>query len=206
MDFTKFYRQGWGLHRDTIEKLYNIINNNNIQHVVEFGSGGSTEFFIESRIELNKNYTIDSFDHNQDFSYNGPKFDFLNLMVRDLIVCNDDDYNEMFKNQKISNSLFEKTNDILNTRIKNATYLLNDDDLNKSYDLILIDGPNGNGRNLNFLHLKNKIKSGAHIIIDDYFHYDFVERCLNVFNCEVLEEVKFTYDHPNKGHAILKLK
>jgi hypothetical protein len=78
--------------------------------------------------------------------------------------------------------------------------------MSEKYDLVLIDGPNGNGRNFSYIHLKNKLNSGAYIIIDDYFHYDFVEKCLMFFDCEILEERRFIEDHPNKGHAILKIK
>jgi hypothetical protein len=206
MDFNKFYKEGWGLHRGTIEQVYNLIRNNNITSVLEFGSGASTEFFIEARNELNKAYTIDSFDHNIDFSYNSTKPDYLNLMIRDLVVCSDESYNEMFKTKKFNDSAFVTTEKKLDTGIRNATYKLNKGDLKKSYDLVLIDGPNGNGRNFSYFYMKNRLKSGSIVVIDDYFHYDFVEKLGEFFEYELISEIKFSNDHPNKGHVIVKIK
>jgi hypothetical protein len=206
MDFNKYYKNGWGLHWKTSEYIFNILKDNDINNILEFGSGKSTEFFIDSRNELTKNYSIDSFDHSTQYCYQGQTYYFLNLMIRDLIICDDDSYNTMFKSKKYTKELFLKTDDIFNTGIKNATYDIHSDDLKENYDLVLIDGPNGNGRNFAYFYLTGRIKSGAYVIIDDYFHYDFLEKCSIFFDYEVLETVKFSNDHPNKGHAIIKIK
>lgn len=206
MDFNRFYRDGWGLHRTTTEYIYNIIKDNNIKNVIEFGSGGSTEFLIEARSLLNKDYTIDSFDHSTEFCFQGYKPEFLNLMIRDLVVSNANDYDKMFLSKNFCKECFTKTDDLYNTGLQNSTYAINDGDLKDNYDLVIIDGPNGNGRNFTYFYLMDKLKSGSFVIIDDYFHYDFLEKCSLFFDYEILDESKFTNDHPNKGHAILKIK
>ena len=43
-------------------------------------------------------------------------------------------------------------------------------DKNIKYDIALIDGPHGNGRNISFLHLKNNLNPGAYIIVGDDIH------------------------------------
>jgi hypothetical protein len=206
MDFNKFYRNGWGLHRATTEYIYNIIKHNNIKNVLEFGSGGSTEFLIEARSILCKDYSIDSFDHNTEFCFKGHKPEFLKLMIRDLVVSNRDDYEKMFTSKKFCKECFSKTNDLYNTSLQNSTYDINDGDLKDNYNLVIIDGPNGNGRNFSYFYLMGKLESGSFIVIDDYFHYDFLEKCKLFFDYEILDESKFPNDHPNKGHAILKIK
>ena len=206
MDFNKYYREGWGLHRGTIEQTYNLIRDNDIKSVLEFGSGASTEFFIEARTELNKVYTIDSFDHNVQFSYNKSKPDYLNLMIRDLVICNDESYNKMFETKIFNGEVFVATDRILDTGIKNATYKINKEDLKESYDLVLIDGPNGNGRNFSYFYIQGRLKSGSIVVIDDYFHYDFVEKLGEFFEYELIDEIRFSNDHPNKGHVIVRIK
>lgn len=206
MDFHKFYRGGWGLHKGTIEQIYNQIRINDIRSVLEFGSGASTEFFIEARTELNKQYTIDSFDHNMQFAYNKDKPDYLNLMIRDLIICNNESYTQMFDTKVFNEKVFTTTNNILDTGIKNATYKIKEEDLRNSYDLVLIDGPNGNGRNFSFFYMQNRLNTGAIVIIDDYFHYDFVEKLGQFFTYKIIDETRFTSDHPNKGHIIVEIK
>jgi hypothetical protein len=206
MEFKKYYRDGWGLHIKTTEFMYNIIKDNEIKSILEFGSGGSTEFFIEARKILNKNYTIDSLDHSEQFCYKGPKYDYLNLILTNLITCDDTSYENIFSTKKFDSSKFSITNDIYNTGIKNATYDLNLNKLKDNYDLVLIDGPNGNGRNFSYFYLLNRIKKGTFIIIDDYFHYDFVQKCSDFFDFDIIDQERFIKDHPNKGHSILKIK
>ena len=40
--------------------------------------------------------------------------------------------------------------------------------MKEHYDLIIIDGPNGNGRNIAYLHIKDRVKKNSIIFIDDY--------------------------------------
>jgi hypothetical protein len=201
-DFDSVYRDGWGLHKETSKFIVNL--SDKIKNVVEFGSGGSTHLLLDIKKNLGYNFNIDSFDHNEKFSYQvkGDEENF-KLNIRELVQFNQVDYNEMFSNKKISEQT-NKVDDIFNTRLQNAFYNIKEGDLRNDYDLVILDGPNGNGRNIGYLHLINRLKSGAIIIIDDFDHYDFVEKCQYMFDVEILEQKKF--DHPLKGHCILKIK
>ena len=44
------------------------------------------------------------------------------------------------------------------------------------------------------------------MVIDDYFHYDFVEKLGEFFEYELIDEIRFSNDHPNKGHVIVRIK
>jgi hypothetical protein len=69
---------------------------------------------------------------------------------------------------------------------KNNFYKIEESDLNGVYDIVILDGPNGNGRNFAFLHIKQYLNSGSIIYIDDYNHYDFVEKCLDNIDCDII--------------------
>ena len=202
-DLKLYSNNDWGLCVPTLEHIKNIIKNNQINSVIEFGSGKSTEFLIDIRNELNLNYTIDSFDDSQVYCYNGNSVDYLNLMITDLIVCSDYDYDEMFKTKIFNREKFKVVDGVFDATIRNATYDVNFSKLKENYDLVIIDGPHGNGRNFSNFYIKNRVKSGTYIIVDDFFHYDFVDKIKSFFNVEVVEENIFGYS--NKGHAILKV-
>jgi hypothetical protein len=203
-ELKSYSNNDWGLCVPTLEKIIKIIKNNKIKRIIEFGSGKSTEFLIDVRDELNLDYTIDSFDNSEVYCYNGQKYDYLNLIVTDLIVCSDEDYSEMFKNKILDRNKFEKVYGEFDATIKNATYDVDFSKLKDEYDLVIIDGPNGNGRNFSNFYIENRVKNGTYIIIDDYFHYDFVDKVKHFFDVEVVEE-KIFEGYSNKGHAILKV-
>lgn len=201
----KFYsNNNWGLCVPTLNKIIDIVKNNNIQNILEFGSGKSTEFLIDLRNELGLNYKIDSFDNSETYCYNGEKYDFLNLYVTDLLVCSDEDYTKIFETKTFDKSKFKKIEGEFDATVKNATYDVDISKLSDVYDLIIIDGPNGNGRNFSNFYIKDRVKNGTYVIFDDYFHYDFVEKFSSFFNCEILETSIFD-GYVNKGHAIIKI-
>jgi len=201
MDYKNYYGDGIGLHPETIKDIFEILSKNRINRIIEFGSGNSTQMLIDSRKELNQNYIIDSIDHSQEYAYKG-KESFLNMFIKDIGVTNNDAFVRMFDEKKIPT--LTKTDDKSNYRIENCFYIFDNDFFNnKSYDIVLLDGPHGNGRSMAFIHLIGHLNPEAYIIIDDYFHYDFVEKCQKIFNVTVIKKQKF--EGTNKGHCILKL-
>ena len=95
---------------------------------------------------------------------------------RFLIKCNDSDFDLMFKDKVYNEDNFSRCDDdeyeIYDG--KNFFYDLWENDLPDDIDLVMLDGPNGNGRSISFLHLQNKLKDNSFIFIDDYHHYDFL--------------------------------
>jgi len=69
---------------------------------------------------------------------------------------------------------------------KNNFYDVQENDIVGDYDLMILDGPNGNGRNIAFLHMMGHLKPGSHVFIDDHSHYDFKETFLKLFKAEQL--------------------
>ncbi|MFT4302029.1 MAG: hypothetical protein QM579_09765 [Desulfovibrio sp.] len=68
------------------------------------------------------------------------------------------------------------TNEYCNTRARNVFYSI--DDINiptGKIDLLIVDGPHGNGRSLSFAALAKYFEQGTIILIDDVSHYPFLE-------------------------------
>jgi hypothetical protein len=64
---------------------------------------------------------------------------------------------------------------------KNVFYDIKDEQLPDVIDIMIVDGPHGNGRSIAFLHGINRLKSGSYVVIDDYNHYDFIEKFEKLF-------------------------
>lgn len=189
MNLNKYMNDGWGLSVLGFSHLLEIIKNNNNDtiRVLEFGSGTSTRFLCDVVKENIKKLEITSFDNDVDYCYQKTNDDyFLSLLIRPLIECEINDYNEQMENKRYNpNVMYDKISP-LEASQKNNFYDIEEGDLNGVYDIVILDGPNGNGRNFAFLHIKKYLKPESIIYIDDYNHYDFVERCLDNIDCDII--------------------
>jgi len=202
----KYFLEGMGFHRTQIKDLKKLLNSD-VNNIVEFGSGKSTEFLLTYRKIKNLNYHIYSFDHNPEYSFsqNQQESNFV-LNFRPLIKFSETEFLLMFKNKKLSNKFNlvkkEKINDF---KIENAFYKLDEKDLPSVVDFVILDGPNGNGRSIAFLHLYKKLKNGAVIFIDDVDHYDYLIKLEHLFNFEILKYSNNKKIHPLFSYAIIKI-
>lgn len=94
----------------------------------------------------------------------------------------------MFNKAEIDWDLFRERWRKPKTRQKNCFYDLKSYPLKSSYNLAIVDGPHGNGRNFAYLILKNRMKEGF-ILIDDFNHYDFVETASSLLKLEEITRV-----------------
>ena len=204
MELNKYKNDGWGINLTGFEHLLKLIKENDKDslRVLEFGSGASTEFFCDVVRNNIKSLDITSFDDNENYSYKKSSNDeFLKLNIRPLVECNDLEYNEQFILKEYNPNVMSIKTSELEAIQKNNFYKLDDGDLSGYYDIVLIDGPHGNGRNFAFLHIKNYIKTGTIIFIDDYCHYDFLYKCQEIFDCEIIKQ----HDGNNDYFVILKI-
>ena len=200
------YRSGPGLDVYALQHLYNCLENKGSDetskiNILEFGSGFSTQFLVDYAQYSRKKIHIDSFDNDAKWCFQeADKYPFLNLNVAPLLSCNEDDFNKQMNNKTYDNTCF-------NTHIslpyehpkywrqRNCFYDVKN--LKKNYDLVIVDGPNGNGRSISYLHIKDRVHKGSHILIDDHnskdgdFDYKFVEYLKNII------PVKEIYTHEN---------
>ena len=174
MNIEKYKNDGWGLSKKCFLDIKEILKPHNAPVVVEFGSGISTTFFKDLFNKYCNNGKIYSFDNDGKFASNISQ-------VKRLVECSDKDFNLMFSQGKYNSSKMNYRTTPPDTRQKNCFYDLSNSDIPSNIDLVLVDGPHGNGRSFSFLHVKDKIKKGGYIVIDDFNHYDFVERLLMIF-------------------------
>jgi hypothetical protein len=187
MNLEKYKNDGWGLSMPQLKQLSNIIEqiDKPVVNIIEFGSGKSTEFLSDIGLNLKKNIKITSFDDNEKYAYSGNS-ENVDLKIRNLVECSDSDYNKMFELKSFNPSVMFKKESLLSSRQKNNFYEILDGDLNGVYDLMILDGPNGNGRNISFLHIKEHLSVDSIILIDDSTHYDFMEKLSLFFEYEIL--------------------
>lgn len=191
MNIEKYKNDGWGLSLLGFQKLIEILNNlNDNIKIIEFGSGKSTEFFDDYISKSKKNIKIISYDNDINYAYKSINNKNVDVRLRKLVECSDESIDNMFFNKKIDKLNFFIKKSELSTKQKNNFYDIKDGEINDIYDLVVLDGPNGNGRNIAFLHLINHLKAGSYVFIDDYTHYDFVERFNQLFDYEIYFENK----------------
>lgn len=206
MKYEKYKTNGWGLSELSLIKINELVsdNKNKTVKVIEFGSGKSTEFMVDLNNEIDKKIVITSFDNDPNWAYKPKKGDGVNLLMRPLLECSDEAYELMFKDKTYDRSNMNNKKTALTTRQKNNFYDVKEGDITGKYDLMILDGPNGNGRNFSFLHMKEHMKSGGYILVDDYTHYDFVERMVTIFDGEIIFEDN---DNDSQGvFVIYKIK
>jgi hypothetical protein len=191
MNFDDYKNDGWGLCQSGFKDLYKLIcehEKDNLS-ILEFGSGTSTRFFVDVANSKVKNLVIESYDNDIKWCFqNAEDYDFLDLKIRNLVECDDKNFASMFLNKKYDRSLLNVRNIPPTTRQKNCFYDIKEGDLSKEYDIVVLDGPNGNGRSFAFLHLFNILKSGSYVFVDDYTHYPFVGVLKHFFNVELYSE------------------
>lgn len=187
LNLDKYKNDGFGLSKLTFQYLINIIKKND--RIIEFGSGISTYFLHDLDNTLDNTLDITSFENEISLGYQIKDNDNIKLHIRELVECDDESYNKMFKQKEYDSLLMKPKTSELHTRQKNNFYDIKDGDIFGLYDVFILDGPNGNGRNFSFLHLKNHMKSGGHVIIDDYNHYDFVDKFLSIFDADLIFKI-----------------
>jgi len=205
MKYDSYWMNGMGLHSTQLEQLA-VILKDGITKVVEFGSGNSTQFLVDFRKEHGLNFQVYSFDHHPTYCYKEQHV-FLKSHRRDLVQCSDMCFEDMFKSGEYDEKCFiNRQDEIDNFSARNCFYDMTENDLPDDIDLVILDGPNGNGRSISFLHLKNKLSNGAYILIDDSDHYDFIERCKQVLDVDLIVHENNPSIHPLFNYAIMKVK
>jgi hypothetical protein len=208
MDSNKYKNTGIGLSKTAFQKIYEILERKEKCNIIEFGSGISTNFFVDYTLYTKKNNYIKSYDDNPKYSYqNTNNYKFIDLNIKNLIQFDDNHFNNMMNIKKYMHSQWHYYQLPPPTytkywRPRNIFYEIEKLD-DKKYDIALIDGPHGNGRNIAFLHLIGKLNPKAYIIIDDItakdedFHYDFIPYLKKIFDVNEIYTHKYTSKNGN---------
>lgn len=173
---------GWSLSHESIILIAWLIVKNKINLIVEFGSGYSSIVFSEFFKSLPFEASLITYEHNKEFiSRLKPHITNSSIQLKEckLKILSDIHFEEMFKVKDPAEYFLEKSNyvdenDYYNLKLKNIFY---EDDFSfykdNSIGLVILDGPNGNGRSMAFPLLKKKLKSNGYILLDDFEDYNF---------------------------------
>lgn len=186
IDYNKYTYNGWGLSKVALQTLEKLINDNSLTSAVEFGSGQSTHFL--------EDVGIDYVSFDDDTYYAAP---FENVIISDLKELDDSSFSKVINNEVeyVDVNLNFKRPQRKHTRQKNCFYTIQKDLILPKFDLVILDGPNGNGRSLAYNFLKPYLLPTSFILIDDYTHYPFEDHLkLTYPNSEIVHEYKVGRD------------
>jgi len=193
IDFNKYKNDGWGLSRREFELLYDELRkypkseNQKVYNVVEFGSGRSTEFLIDSMRDIGMHMDITSFDDSKEYAFKGNHLS-LTLNITSLVDCEDHVFEQMFKDRYYDSTKMKDKATPVHTRQKNTFYKIDKTMLPSKVDLLIVDGPHGNGRSLAYLHCMDLLIDGSLVLIDDASHYPFYDHLKMLCETTVIAE------------------
>jgi hypothetical protein len=193
MELSNYKNDGWGLSLDAFSIIFKVLRSRPSWKILEFGSGTSTQFFLDYKNEFG-GIQLDSFDDD-------PKWAHPYAKIRPLYETSDAFVDCMFSSKFYDDKFFKKRTILPHTRQRNCFYKLEPNDLRSKYDFVLVDGPHGNGRAIAFLHLLDRLSPEAYIFIDDFNHYNFEERFKSLFSSIAIQKKV----SPNDNFLFLKL-
>lgn len=185
----------WALTRSALRYLvYHMLHLSSRDNfkIVELGGGKSTLFWDRlSAFCKDFAFYVTTIEHDPVFTVSlKEKITSPNISVQqfDLVTVSDDDWDRIFfsdslqilaENLRNSEKNTVVGKDVNRTRIHNSFYDLigknNLPDADGLIDVLVVDGPHGNGRSLAFAYFAKNFKPGTLILIDDVSHYPFLE-------------------------------
>ncbi|QGQ96505.1 hypothetical protein EHS13_17240 [Paenibacillus psychroresistens] len=197
-------RRGWNPDNDSISRsafihlLRRLEKSNDEIRIVQLG-GGQAIWVWNSLHELNllpiKTTIIEHHPARaSQLIQNAEAMTGIDVHWSCLKQLTDEEREDLFNNPAEANEKcgrlgkYVKTDQYDHYQIRNAFYgeLSQFTFLNESIDVLIVDGPHGNGRSLVFTWLYLKLKENALILIDDFNHYPFVADLERLFSYEEL--------------------
>lgn len=166
INYTNYTFNGWGLSLAALQYLEELIKHSNLKYCIEFGSGESTKFLSEIGIEFV------SFEDDINFAAPYPE-----VIIQDLVELDDTTFTKTITGETKYSDIYSNFSAPAkkHTRQKNCFYSLPSIKFDKKFDLVLLDGPNGNGRSIAFNYIKPFLTPVSYILIDDFTHHPYIE-------------------------------
>lgn len=190
----------WSLSRESLLWAAELLASGAATRLIEFGAGYSTVALASFCRSLGLPAQIDSFEHQAIFadrlraqlSGAGP----VKLHQVELASLDDAAFSQMFTTTDPAALFAAKAQPIaaeaaFDTRLPNAFYRIDPQYWpGGSVDLIILDGPNGNGRSLAFPLLRAALRRPAYLLIDDYLDYPFLADLARVTPYQLLRRAE----------------
>jgi hypothetical protein len=165
-------------------------------HILELGGGQSTLFWRELLACELLPIQVTTLEHHHEWanllSKEVEKFERICIQVQTLKQISDEDWAEIFTRPEESLKLWNTCGEPVPAHeydlytIHNSFYV----EIEKlhlqeeSIDIMIVDGPHGNGRSLAYALFRNFLKPNALLLIDDFDHYPFLQDLGRIFSYE----------------------
>lgn len=170
-----------------INKLKDINKKKGVIYILDIDCGYITDLLLEIKNKHKLNIIIDSLtDLNSKEEIKDKNKNFHKMIRKRFVTCSDSSYNDMFYTKKYSYEKMVKSQQDPKNRMMNVFYEIRENDLKLHYDLVCITGPNGNGRDIAFLHLQNRMKKDGLILINELDKYVTLEKMRVFFNTSII--------------------
>jgi hypothetical protein len=195
-------KNGWGFggmalsKRALVHLCRRLDRKDDSFHILELGGGQSTLFWHElSSLDLLP-IRVTTLEHHQDWTKKLEKklgeTENITIYTQTLKQITDGEWEEIFARRGEAQALWasygkqvaENQYDLYTIR---NTFYTEIDQLpleNQSIDVMIVDGPHGNGRSLAYPLFCNVLKQDAFLLIDDFDHYPFLRDLGMVFHYE----------------------
>ncbi|MCH5586717.1 class I SAM-dependent methyltransferase [Shimazuella sp. AN120528] len=165
-------------------------------HILELGGGQSTLFWNELLNSELLPLRVTTLEHHHEWakvlSDRVENSDHIRIFPQTLKQISDREWEEIFTTQDQFLTLWKSSGKPVSVQdydlftIRNTFYAeVGDLPLKeKSIDVMIVDGPHGNGRSLAYPLFRNVLKPNALILVDDFDHYPFLQDLQRVFSYE----------------------
>lgn len=180
VDLGKYKYNPYSLTKGALASLKKLIEKEGLTRAIDFGSGVSSYFLHDMGMDFV------AFDDSPLYAAQLPE-----VKIRELVQLSDEQFEWVINglDSYIAMCATLPTINGRSTRQKNCFYRLKLNDLVGYYDLVILDGCNGNGRSIAFNAIDCHLSDKAFIFIDDYHHYPFAEHLKLLFpQAELIEQ------------------
>jgi len=186
----------WSLDRTSIIWLAELLLQQEIKHIIEFGAGFSTLALAGYLRQMLPETSLMSFEHQPDYARRIQSFLPVDSQARvecaELWQVDDLVFERLFTVPAPYSAFKAAATPVPveryhETRLHNVFYEFDFEKIAAgTVDLIILDGPNGNGRSLAFPFLRHALRLPGWLLIDDYLDYPFLDHCRKVFAADVI--------------------
>jgi hypothetical protein len=193
---------GWGYggmalsKRALVHLCRRLEEKGDIYHILELGGGQSTLFWRDLHSLDLLPIKVTTLEHQRDWAkqltQRVEEIENITIYPQTLKQITDQEWEEIFSQAEESHALWasygtfvaEHQYDLYTIR---NTFYAEIDQLpfeEQSIDVMIVDGPHGNGRSLSFPLFCNSLKANAFVLVDDFDHYPFLKDLGKVFHFE----------------------
>ena len=173
-------------------RILDIHKKNGVVKILDIDSGYLTDFICEVKRDYNLKMKLDCITETNSVQI--PVFYGHRILKRRYLTCSDSSYNKLFTQKRYEKLWMVKSQQDWKKKMYNVFYEIKDNDLLDEYDLVLITGPNSNGRDIAFLHIKDRVKSGSFILLNELDRYTSLETMRLFFDTKVAFKNNVTID------------